>query len=129
MAAARNIIVGQRVDRTKAARAKELRREMTTAEWLLWEHLRRNQLHGLHFRRQQVIDGFIVDFYCHDKGLVVEVDGAIHRHQERYDAERDRVMCRRGLRVLRFANDEVMTNLGAVLEHIVAACRGQNLTP
>ena len=96
---------------------------MTEAERLLWHHLRRNQLDGLHFRRQQVIDGFIVDFYCHTTGLVVEVDGGVHQQQQRYDSERDRVMSQRGLRVLRFANDELTRDLEAVLQRIAAACR------
>ncbi|MGD0947374.1 MAG: DUF559 domain-containing protein [Candidatus Binatia bacterium] len=123
MAAARNIVVGQPVDPAKAARAKELRQEMTDAERLLWEHLRRNQLAGLHFRRQQVIDGFIVDFYCHRKCLVVEVDGGIHQKQQGYDAQRDRVMRQHALRVLRFANHEVTSNLPRVLRRIAAACK------
>ena len=129
MAAARNIIVGQSVDPIKAARAKELRRDMTAPERRLWGRLRGNQLDGLHFRRQQVIDGFIVDFYCHSAGLIVEVDGGVHQQQRRYDAERDRVMCQRGLRVLRFSNDEVAGDLAAVLQRIAVACHGENLTP
>ena len=123
MAVARNIIVGQHVSPAKAARAKELRQDMTDAERLLWESLRHNQLEGWHFRRQQVIDGFIVDFYCHRKGLVVEVDGGIHHQHPNYDMERDRLMCQRGLRVLRFANDEVTSNLAGVLQRIAAACK------
>ena len=122
MVVSRNIIVGQDVAPAKVARAKELRREMTDAEQLLWEHLRRNQLDGLHFRRQQVIDGFIVDFYCHGKGLVVEVDGGVHQQQPSYDVERDRILSQRGLRVLRFANDDVARDLPDVLRRIAAAC-------
>jgi very-short-patch-repair endonuclease len=57
-----------------------------------WQHLRANQLNGLHFRRQQIIDGFIADFYCHVARLVIEVDGEIHQQQAEYDAERDRVL-------------------------------------
>jgi very-short-patch-repair endonuclease len=60
----KNILPGQRVTKEKLQRAKELRREMTPAEKILWEKLRANKL-GVHFRRQQVIAGFIVDFYCH----------------------------------------------------------------
>ncbi len=123
MAVARNIVVGQHVDPAKAARAKELRQDMTDAERLLWESLRRNQLEGLHFRRQQVIDGFIVDFYCHRKGLVVEVDGEVHHQHASYDMQRDRVLRQRGLHVLRFANAEVTSNLAGVLQRIAAACK------
>jgi very-short-patch-repair endonuclease len=96
---------------------------MTPAEARLWERLRRNQLEGLHFRRQQVIDGFIADFYCHAVGLVVEVDGDIHNGQADYDAERDRVFARHGLRTLRVSNDEVFRDIGAVLNQVAAACR------
>jgi very-short-patch-repair endonuclease len=58
---------------------------MTAEERLLWEALRRNTIDGLHFRRQQVIAGFIVDFYCHSAALAIEVDGAFHRETVDYD--------------------------------------------
>ncbi len=60
----KNIVTNQKVTAQKLKRAKELRREMTPAEKILWEKIRANKL-GVHFRRQQVIQGFIVDFYCH----------------------------------------------------------------
>jgi very-short-patch-repair endonuclease len=118
-----NIVIGQNVDASKIQRAKELRRAMTPAESLVWQRVRANRLNGLHFRRQQVIDGFIVDFYCHAAGLVVELDGGIHDRQADYDAERDRVLAARGLRVLRFENRECVENLEGVLERILAACQ------
>ena len=102
-------------------RAKVLRRHMTDAEKTLWQHLRANRLHGLHFRRQQVIDGFIVDFYCHAAGLVVEVDGAIHPEHPESDAQRDRILSARGLRVLRIRNEEISQDLPEVLNRIAAA--------
>ncbi len=126
----RNIVIGQRVDALKIQRAKELRRGMTPAESLLWQRVRANRLNGFHFRRQQVIDGFIVDFYCHAAGLVVELDGGIHERQGDYDAQRDRVLAARGLRVLRFENRECAENLEGVLERILAACQeGPNPRP
>jgi len=70
----KNIIPGQRVTKEKQQRARELRCEMTPAEKLLWQEVRAKKL-GVRFRRQQVIAGFIVDFYCHKSALVVEVDG------------------------------------------------------
>jgi very-short-patch-repair endonuclease len=73
----KNIIPGQPVTKEKLQRAKELRREMTAAEKILWQEIRTNKL-AVHFRRQQIIKGFIVDFYCHTAGLVIEVDGDIH---------------------------------------------------
>ena len=120
--AARNIVIGQAADSVKLQRARELRKEMTPEEKMLWRHLRGNWLQGLHFRRQQAIDGFIVDFYCHAAGLVVEVDGPIHEAQADYDAERDRVLSERGLRMLRLKNEEVSGNISAVLNRIAAAC-------
>jgi very-short-patch-repair endonuclease len=118
-----NIVVGQKVDEAKLLRARELRRDMTDEERLLWQHLRGNRLGGLHFRRQQVIDGFIIDFYCHAAGLVVEVDGGVHDQQADYDQARDDALARRGLHVLRVRNEEVRASLPAVLERITAACR------
>ena len=118
----RNIVVGQKVDAVKLPRAKELRRAMTGAERMLWERLRGNRLHGVHFRRQQVIDGFIADFYCHAAGLVIEVDGGVHVQQTGYDAERDRVLSQHGLRILRISNEEIQTNLDGVLARIAQAC-------
>lgn len=109
----KNIIPGQRVTKAKLERAKELRREMTPSEKILWEELRANKL-GVHFRRQQVIAGFIVDFYCHKAALVVEVDGDIHDLQQDEDARRERVLRELGLRVVRFRNDAVLKNLSVV---------------
>ena len=87
----KNIIPGQAVKKEKLQRAKELRRDMMPAEKILWEEIRANKL-GVHFRRQQVIAGFIVDFYCHKAGLVIEVDGDIHYLQKVEDERRERVL-------------------------------------
>jgi len=64
---------------------------MTPAEKILWKELRTNRL-GVHFRRQQIIQGFIVDFYCHRAGLVVEVDGDVHDLQTEEDERREKVL-------------------------------------
>lgn len=125
---AHNIVAGQRVNPVKADRARELRRQMTSEETLLWQRLRRNQLGGLHFRGQQVIEGFIVDFYCPAVGLIVEVDGGIHEGQREYDAERDRVLQARGLHIIRFSNARVRQELAAVLAEMGAVC-GPNPPP
>lgn len=119
----RNIVIGQRVDREKIQRAKELRRAMTAEEKILWQHLRKNQLQGLHFRRQQVIDGFITDFYCHAAGLVVELDSPAHQAQKEYDSGRDRALALRKLRTLRIKNGEIKEDLENVLARILDACR------
>jgi len=118
----KNIIIGQKIDPQKAVRACELRSSMTEAEKLLWQHLRANRLNGWHFRRQQVIAGFIVDFYCHAASLVVEIDGLVHESQPDQDLERDQILQELMLRVLRFTNQEVFDNLEAVLRKVHDAC-------
>ncbi|MEW6084846.1 MAG: endonuclease domain-containing protein [Chloroflexota bacterium] len=92
-------------------------REMTPAEKILWAGLRANKL-GVHFRRQQVIQGFIVDFYCHRAGLVIEVDGDIHDLPKEEDERREKVLSALGLRVVRFGNDEVVRDVSAVVGRI-----------
>lgn len=82
-----------------------------------WQELRANKL-GVRFRRQQVIQGFIVDFYCHRAGLVVEVDGDIHDLQQDEDARREKVLTEMGLSMVRFRNDEVVRNMSAVIDKI-----------
>ena len=90
---------------------------MTPAEKILWQELRADKL-GVHFRRQQVIAGFIADFYCHKAGLVVEVDGDIHDLQQEEDTKREMVLREMGLRIARFRNDEVMKDLSSVVESV-----------
>ncbi len=119
----KNIVIGQKVTSGEVARAKELRREMTKEEASLWQRLRTNRLEGWHFRRQQVIAGYIADFYCHAASLVVEIDGPIHANQVEYDAERDCVLTEMGFRVLRFSNEQVNKNLEDVLQRILQACK------
>jgi very-short-patch-repair endonuclease len=113
----KNIIPGQRVTKAKLERSRELRRDMTPAEKLLWEELRANKL-GIHFRRQQVIAGFIVDFYCHKAALVIEVDGDIHDLQQEEDAKREKVLREMGLRIARFRNEDVIQDLPTIVAKI-----------
>jgi very-short-patch-repair endonuclease len=119
----RNTVIGQKVSRELRERAKELRQAMTPAEKILWEKLRHNRLNGLQFRRQQIIDSYVVDFYCHEKALVVEIDGEIHQLQQDYDAERDNHLIARGFHVLRVSNNDVKEHLLNVLQRISDACR------
>ena len=123
--AQKNIIRGQVISQEKLALAKELRRNMTEAETILWQCLRTNKLGGWHFRRQQVLFGYIADFYCHAASLVVEVDGEIHKSQHVADRERDAILESKGFNVIRFQNREVEHDLNTVLRKILAAC---NLT-
>ena len=96
---------------------------MTPQETALWEGQRNNHLDGLHFRRQQIIDGFVVDFYCHKTGVVIELDGPIHLRQADYDRERDKVIAAHNLTIVRVTNDEIDTNLAQVWRRIRATCR------
>src|SRR5262245_27318465 len=104
---AKNIIPGQKVTKEKLQRSHQLRRDMTPAEKILWQELRANKL-GIHFRRQQVIAGFIVDFYCHKADLVIEVDGDIHDLHKEEDALREKALKELGLNVIRFRNEDVI---------------------
>jgi len=88
--------------------------EVTPAEKLLWQEVRAKKL-GVRFRRQQIIQGFIVDFYCHKAALVIEVDGDVHDLQQDEDARREKVLRELGLRIVRFRNDEVVRKLSAVV--------------
>jgi very-short-patch-repair endonuclease len=120
----KNIIPGQAVTREKLQRARELRHEMTPAEKILWDEVRANKL-GVHFRRQQIVAGFIVDFYCHAASLVIELDGGIHnaKNQKENDTEREKALREMGLKVIRFRNEEVIGQLPDVLNTIREALK------
>ncbi len=93
--------------------ARELRKNMTPSEKLVLENIRKKSL-GVEFHRQVPILNYIVDFYCHAIGLVIEIDGSIHNHNFFEDAERQGKMEKYGLNFLRFSNDEVMSHIEAV---------------
>ncbi len=125
----KKIITGQKISRKKLQRAKELRQEMTEEEIILWDRLRANQLGGFHFRRQQIIDGFLIDFYCHAADLILEIDGKIHERQVAYDAERSKILSARGLRIMRIKNEDIHNDLQRVLAQILNACRESSSPP
>ena len=104
-------------------RSRTLRRNLTEAERIIWYAVRAHRLNGASFRRQTPIGPFIVDFVCHDARLIIEVDGGQHfeSENEKRDARRDRFLARKGYRVLRFSNHDVMTNRQGVVEAIGAA--------
>jgi very-short-patch-repair endonuclease len=101
-------------------RAKHLRREMTDAERKLWSVLRSGQLDGAKFRRQQPIGPFIVDFVCQERGLVIEVDGGQHA-ESAADARRTKFLESKGYRMLRFWNNDILSNLDGVAQVIATA--------
>jgi len=103
-------------------RARELRRNATDAEEILWRALRNRRLAGLKFRRQHPYHGYILDFYCHEHRLAIELDGGGHADpaQRAHDEHRSRVLAQEGIRVLRYWNNDVLQNLEGVLEDILA---------
>jgi len=119
----KHIITNQHISPELKARAKAMRSNMTPAESKLWYHLRNNNLANCHFRRQQIIGPYIVDFYCHSANLVVEVDGSGHLDQVEYDQKRDDHLTGLGFRVLHFYNSDVIENIDAVLEVILEQCQ------
>jgi len=104
--------------------AKQLRKQSTDTERLLWQYLRNKQLKGLKFRRQQPIGNYIADFVCFEKKMIIELDGGQHtisKHRQR-DIKRDEWFERQGYKILRFWNNEVLTNIEGVLEEIMERC-------
>ena len=99
-------------------RARELRNNLTYAERCLWQKLKRRQVKGVKFRRQQPIGHFIVDFVCFECRLIVEVDGGQHAEQLHHDEQRTRSLEAQGYRVLRFWNDDVLANTEAVAKAV-----------
>jgi very-short-patch-repair endonuclease len=109
------------------AHAKLMRRAPTEAERRLWYALRAKRLQGGKWRRQHPMPPYVLDFYCYAARLVVEVDGG--QHGEARDMRRGRWLEARGLKVLRFWNDEVMRDTASVLEVILDATRVRTLSP
>lgn len=100
--------------------AKELRRNMTPAEKILWRYLRNDQLYGCHFRRQHPIKQFIADFYCAKADLIIELDGGIHNNSEvqEHDINRTAELENMGITVIRFTNEEIYNDINNVIEKI-----------
>ncbi|HEY4115797.1 MAG TPA: endonuclease domain-containing protein [Rhizomicrobium sp.] len=106
-------------------RARNLRRRMTLPEVILWQELRRGRLRQLHFRRQHPVGPYILDFFCSDARLAIEIDGSSHanEHQFRYDERRDRWLANQNIKVLRIGAADVLRdeNLEDVLNCIEQA--------
>jgi very-short-patch-repair endonuclease len=105
--------------------ARKLRKTATPAENKLWQILRNRNFLGLKFRRQQVLFGFIVDFYCHELRLVIEVDGSVHLLQKDYDQKRQHLIEKRNISFLRITNTDVFKNVPEVLARIERFSRQQ----
>jgi very-short-patch-repair endonuclease len=100
--------------------ARKLRQTLTPAEHRFWFLVRNRKFLNLRFRRQHPIGKYIVDFYCHELSLIIELDGAIHdrRKMQNYDALRDRVLEDTGLTILRFRNEDVFYNMAKIEEEV-----------
>jgi len=96
-------------------RAKALRKAGMLHEALLWNQLKRKQLNGLDFDRQKIIGNYIVDFFCAEKGVVIEADGASHIGREDVDADRDAYLNGLGLVVIRIAVRDILQNMEGVV--------------
>mgnify|MGYP000921930415 FL=1 len=112
---------GLRASRSMRDTAKHLRRRMTEAERRLWGYLRADQL-GHHFRRQHPLRFCVLDFYCARCRVAVEVDGGVHRLRAEADAQRDDELAKRGIRVVRVTNQEVLESPGEAIRRIQLAC-------
>jgi leucyl-tRNA synthetase len=110
------VIRGASLEKRELART--LRNGMTNAEKMLWTELRRRSCGGYSFRRQQVLLGFIVDFYCAEKKLIVELDGPIHDSQRAEDDARVRILSDAGFKIIRFKNTEVFIDIDKVVWQI-----------
>lgn len=101
-------------------RRRDLRKKTTNTEEMLWNKLRRKNL-GHKFKRQFSIDNYVVDFYCPDKKLAIELDGEIHKQRKIYDESRTRYLRAYGVSEIRFTNVKIIENLGDVVEQIKSA--------
>lgn len=101
-------------------KCRKLRRELTDVEKLMWRMLRNRQLAGAKFRRQHLVGPYILDFYCHEAQLAIELDGGQHAETNHilYDSERTIFLSEKGIRVLRFWNKDVLFHTESVLETI-----------
>jgi len=110
-------------------RARRLRRQQTDAERELWSRLRGREVGGAKFRRQHAIGRYVVDFCCPERRLVVEVDGGQHLVKEEYDLQRTALLLRRGYRMLRFWDNDVLLNADVVMEEIARVVEDPHPNP
>jgi very-short-patch-repair endonuclease len=115
--------VSKQVREGLVERARAMRSELTDEEAILWRALRRRQLGGFKFRRQHIIGAYIVDFYCPEEKLVIEVDGPVHEIQKEYDRQRDDELFAMGYRIMHFRNKEILDELDTVLKKILEVLR------
>ena len=100
--------------------ARDLRNNLTDSERLIWVRLKGNQVAGCKFRCQHPIHRYILDFYCHEKHLAIEIDGDVHKDRKDYDEYRDDFLNSMGILTLRFSNHEVIQDIDTVICRIEA---------
>ena len=105
-------------------RARSLRKESTLSEVLLWNELKGKKLKGYQFHRQVPMLKYIVDFYCHELQLAVEIDGPSHEKKEKYDSKRQYELEQWDVRFLRFADDKIKKEMAKVLKSILVEIEG-----
>lgn len=121
-------MIGQTNNKIRSERLqRDLRKNMTDAEKVLWQVLRGRQVSGLKFRRQHPFGDYILDFVCLENRLTIEVDGGQHGQRSEYDERRSQLLRNAGFRVLRFWNNEVLQNIEAVKEQIWMAVQSHPL--
>ena len=98
--------------------ARQLRKGQTDTEKRVWTLLKDRQLFGLKFRRQHVIEGFVVDFYCHEHQLAIEVDGGIHQRRREYDRLRQNEIEAKDVTIIRVSNDDLENNMCTLIQKI-----------
>lgn len=113
-----SVSTGRRIKDAKLELAKKMRRQMTLAERCFWNGVRGRKMHGLKFRRQQIIDGFIADFYCNELRLIVEIGGGVHESQKDYDKLRGWILSRNDIKIIRFSNGVVIHQFDEVIKQI-----------
>jgi riboflavin synthase alpha subunit/very-short-patch-repair endonuclease len=112
--------------RSIVERARALRKRSTKSEALLWGRLRDHQL-GIHFRRQRPVGRFILDFYCEESRVGIEVDGGIHQWQREYDEDREEELMARGIRLVHLKSEDIERDIDGTLRSIVIALQGTPL--
>jgi very-short-patch-repair endonuclease len=117
-------------NRELVRRARKLRSNMTKAEIILWSRLRSKQINGYKFRRQQPLLDYIVDFYCEDLKLIIEVDGEIHFLSEKinYDSKRNNILKINGYHIIHLSNFEIETEINSTINKIISYI-SENLSP
>ncbi len=98
--------------------ARQLRKEQTKAEKIVWEQIRNRKFRGLKFRRQHVIEGFVLDFYCPEVRLGIEVDGGVHLKRKDYDELRQEAIESEGITIVRITNKELLNRKRSILEKL-----------